>query len=198
MLQTLTPLLLRVCRSVDALRRLLILVVIAGLVPAIRATVTSKRHYDVPAGDAVVTLREFVEQSGEQVIYLVPKVHGVKTHAVKGEYTAREVIERMVANTVLVVVQEEKTGALMVNRALPTRPPPDRSSPSKSNTSTQNEPSRTMNSKNVFKLLSGWLVAAAASGQAVDPGTVNTDPGGETLRLEAFMVTGSNILRRAK
>lgn len=195
MLQTLTPFLLRVCRSVDALRRWLILVVIAGLVPATRATLASKRHYDVPAGDAVVTLREFVEQSGEQVIYLVPKVHGVKTHAVKGEYTAREVIERMVANTVLVVVQEEKTGALMVNRALPTRPPPDRSSPSKSNTSTQNEPSRTMNSKNVFKLLSGWLVAAAASGQAVDPAAINTDPGGETVRLEAFTVTGSNIRR---
>jgi len=34
----------------------------------------AKRHYVLPGGDAAAKLRQFVEQSGEQVVYLVPKV----------------------------------------------------------------------------------------------------------------------------
>src|SRR5688500_750675 len=126
MLPLLNPFLLRVSRSVDPLRRLLILIVVAALLPAMRGAITgAKRHYEVAGGDAATTLRHFVEQSGEQVIYLVPKVRGVKTNPVKGQFTAREVLERMVANTGLVVVQDEKTGALMINRAgRPEQPAP--------------------------------------------------------------------------
>jgi len=32
----------------------------------------------------------------------------VTTHAVKGEFTAREVLDRMVRNTALVIVRDEK------------------------------------------------------------------------------------------
>ena len=83
MTQTLTPYVLRVSRSVDSLRRLLLLLVLAALVPGARAA-AAKRNYEVAAGDAAATLRQFAEQSGEQVIYVVPKVRGVRTHAVKG------------------------------------------------------------------------------------------------------------------
>jgi iron complex outermembrane receptor protein len=111
------PLLLRVCRSCDVLRRLVVLLVVAALVPAARpAAAAAKRTFALSAGDAAVTLRQFAEQSGEQVIYVVPKVRGVKTNPVHGEFTAREVLERMLANTELVIVQDRKTGAWLVQR----------------------------------------------------------------------------------
>ena len=117
MLPTTAPFILRVCRSVDALRRLVMLLVLAALAAALRAAPAPvKRSYSIPAGDAGVTLREFVEQSGEQLVYVVTTVRQVKTNAVKGEFTGREVLERMLLNTALTVVEDKKTGALMVRR----------------------------------------------------------------------------------
>jgi iron complex outermembrane recepter protein len=126
MLQTATPFLIRVCRSADPLRRLVLLIVLVALVPAMRGTAsTVKRHYEVSAGDAANTLRQFVAQSGEQIVYLLPRVRGVKTNALKGEFTAREALEQMLANTALVVVEDRRTGALLINRV----PPRGHSSP---------------------------------------------------------------------
>src|SRR5690348_8629821 len=126
MLPLLTPFFLRVCRSVDAWRRTLIFLVLAALMPALRAATSAapaKRHYQLAGGDAATTLRQFVEQSGEQIVYVVPKVQGVKTNPVDGEFTAREVLERMVARTDLIVVQDEKTGALTIKRVTPAPAP---------------------------------------------------------------------------
>jgi len=126
MLRSFPTFLFRVCHSVDALRRSLILLVVVVMVPlACAAAKTAKRLYEVAAGDAATTLKQFAEQSGQQVVYVVPKVRGVRTNPVKGEFTAREAIDRMVAKTSLVVVQDEKTGALMINRAASPEPLPD-------------------------------------------------------------------------
>ncbi|MFA5263392.1 MAG: TonB-dependent receptor plug domain-containing protein, partial [Opitutaceae bacterium] len=92
------------------------LVAVLPAAAAAKDNEVAKRSYDLPAGDASATLAQFVEQSGEQVVYLVNKVRGVQTNAVKGEMTAREALGRMTAGTTLVVVQDEKTGALTVKR----------------------------------------------------------------------------------
>ncbi len=76
----------------------------------------AKRSYDVPAGDAAKTLKEFSAQAGAQIAYPSAKVRGVQTNAVKGSLTAREALEQMLAGTDLVVVQNEATGALTVRR----------------------------------------------------------------------------------
>ena len=149
MLQTVTPYVLRVCRSVDTLRRLVILLVLAVCVETLQSAAwgapAATLSYDIPAGDAARTLRQFVEQSGEQIIYLVPKVRGVRTNPVKGEFTAREVLQRMVANTSLVVVQDEKTGALLINRVTPTRQP---APPAATSQPTDNPPSQKSSQRN--------------------------------------------------
>lgn len=77
---------------------------------------TPKKTYNVPLGEAASTLKQFTEQSGEQVVYLVDTVRGVATNAVAGDYTAREALDAMLAGTRLEVVQDEKTGALTVRR----------------------------------------------------------------------------------
>ncbi len=104
-----------------------------GLLPALfRALVLSaftflsafaadntKRSYDLPAGDAPVTLRRFSEISGRETLFAAEAVRGVRTNAVKGEFTAREAIERMLVRTELTAEADERTGALAVKRAAP-------------------------------------------------------------------------------
>ncbi|MEO6568302.1 MAG: TonB-dependent receptor, partial [Opitutaceae bacterium] len=108
------------CRSVDAVRRLIVLLVLAALGSVVRAAASDPyRDFHLPAGDAATTLRQFVEQSGEQLLFLVPKVRGVQTNPVEGSFTAREALQRMVANTGLAIVPDEKSGALLINRASP-------------------------------------------------------------------------------
>ena len=108
---------LRVCRSYNTLRKALILCLLAAVAPVLHAASSpAKKTYELAAGDASATLKHFVEQSGEQVLFLVNRVRGVKTNPVKGDFTAREALDRMVANTGLAVVEDAKTGALMINR----------------------------------------------------------------------------------
>ena len=158
--QTLTPFLLRVCRSVDALRRVILLLVLAAFsAPATHAAESSGvRRYQLGAGDAEHTLRQFVEQSGEQVVYVVTKIRGVTTNPLAGEFTAREALNRLVARTSLLVVEDAKSGALMVNRA-----GNDESSAAKSTqapTTGKNPQESPMKKQKVFSVVGAWLALA--------------------------------------
>jgi hypothetical protein len=73
--------------------------------------------FDVPAGDVDTTLRKFAVQSGQQMIYPTRLAEGVQTQAVKGRFTAREALDRMLADTTLSAWQDEQTGALAVGLA---------------------------------------------------------------------------------
>ncbi|MBI5424006.1 MAG: TonB-dependent receptor [Opitutae bacterium] len=77
----------------------------------------TKKTYSISAGAASATLAAFTEQSGEQIVYPVEIVRGVRTNAVKGELSARAALEQLVAGTDLVVVQDASTGALGLRRA---------------------------------------------------------------------------------
>lgn len=130
MLKPSTSLVAFVIRSADSLRRAVVLLVLAAWLPAVRAASSAvRRHYEISSGDAAGTLREFVERSGVQIVYLVTKVSGVTTNPVAGEYTAREALELMVEMTGLVVVEDASSGALAVYRrgpkASPAAPQPE-------------------------------------------------------------------------
>jgi len=73
------------------------------------------KSFDLPAGDAAATLKQFTEQSGVQLVYLVDKVRGAITSPVKGSMTAREALTLMLVGTDLEVVQDARSGALMIN-----------------------------------------------------------------------------------
>jgi iron complex outermembrane receptor protein len=74
------------------------------------------KTYNLPADDAARTLKAFSDQSGEQIVYPVEQVRGVKTNAVRGELSARAALDQMLKDTGLVAVQDEKTGALAVKK----------------------------------------------------------------------------------
>ncbi len=97
-----------------ALRRLFALLSLSVLTGF---SAEGKKSFDVPAGDAVATLKQAAQQGGVQIMFPAATVQGVKTNAVKGEFAPREVLDRMLDKTGLVIVQEEKTGALSVQRA---------------------------------------------------------------------------------
>ena len=151
-----TQFLLRMCQWVHALRRFVILTVIVAMASSVRAAPT-KRVYDIEAGDAAQTLRQFVHQSGEQVIYVVPKVRGVRTNSVQGEYTVREVLERLLDRTALVVVEDEKTGALIINRVTSATPRTRSENELSVAPPSPNREPKTMKSRNPLVLFAAWL-----------------------------------------
>lgn len=78
----------------------------------------AKRSFDLPAGDAAKTLRSFSEQSGEQIIFPVEQVRGVRTQAVKGQLSTREALDQMLAGTALVAEEDKVTGAFAVRKGV--------------------------------------------------------------------------------
>ena len=77
---------------------------------------SGKKNYAIAPADAAESLKQFVEQSGEQVFYLLKNVQGVKTNAVNGQLTAREALHLLVARTKLEVVEDSRSGAFTVRR----------------------------------------------------------------------------------
>jgi len=96
---------------------------------AVHAAPISKKNFDLPAGEATITLKAFSEQSGEQIVYPVELVRGQQTNAVRGELTARDALDAMLEKTGLVAVQDEKTGALAVKKVAAPEAPKDMARP---------------------------------------------------------------------
>ena len=73
-------------------------------------------RFDIPAGAAEQTLRQFSVQSGVQLAFATDVVRGVRTNPVRGEFPPADALESMVAGTPLVVVRDEKPGAFAIRR----------------------------------------------------------------------------------
>lgn len=111
--------------SCDRLIRLACAAVFSlGLTISLAAAEAAKKSFSLPDGDAATTLKAFSQQSGEQIVYPVEQVRGVKTRAVNGEFTTREALNHMLNGTGLSAVQDEKTGALAVTRKAPAESKP--------------------------------------------------------------------------
>lgn len=83
----------------------------------------ARRNFDIVAENAVPMLKRFTAQSGEQLLYSVDAVEGVQLNEVRGSFTAREALERMVRGTPLRVAVDRRNGALTLVRANGDRDP---------------------------------------------------------------------------
>ncbi len=72
------------------------------------------KYYEIAAGDAKDTLQEFARISGEQILYLVSRVEGYQTSAIKGSYSSKEALERMLGESGLNYIVDEETHAFMI------------------------------------------------------------------------------------
>lgn len=77
-----------------------------------------RMSFDVPAGEAESTLRQFAEQSRRELVYPADALRGVHTNAVKGRFSPLEAINRMLADTGFVVVEDQRTAALAIRRKI--------------------------------------------------------------------------------
>lgn len=147
-----------------------------------------KKTFRLPEGDASVTLRQFSRQSGEQIIYPIDLVRGVRTNPVNGEFAPRAALERMAEGTDLIVIQDESTGALTVGRSKRPGPtqPPDATNPKMQSTPT---PKHSMTKKTpLASLLVGFLAISVgpADGQQVAP---PAPPKEDVIELSPFTVS---------
>jgi outer membrane receptor protein involved in Fe transport len=99
-----------------SLQRLVCLLGLLLCVHALGAAETTVKAFAVPAGDAAVTLKVYVEQSGEQIAYLVDTVRGVRTNPVNGTFAPREALKHMLDGTPLIVRQDKRSDAVTINR----------------------------------------------------------------------------------
>lgn len=90
----------------------------ACLSPAARAAspFDEPKTFDVPAGNAVDTLKRAALQAGLEIVYSAETVRDVKTNAISGQYSPRDALSRMLEGTDLYVVQDDRTGAMSVLR----------------------------------------------------------------------------------
>lgn len=76
-------------------------------------------QFDIPAGSAERSLKEFSVQSGAEVLFVTDAVASETCREVHGALSSREALDRMLAGTRLVETQDKKTGAFRVLRADP-------------------------------------------------------------------------------
>ncbi len=78
-------------------------------------------RFDLPAEGAEAALKRFSQQAGVEVLFPTGVVAGVRTTAVRGDMTAREAIDAMLAGTALVAVAGKNTESLTVRRKPPAK-----------------------------------------------------------------------------
>jgi outer membrane receptor protein involved in Fe transport len=144
------------------------------------------RTFDVPAGDAADTLKRFAVQAQREIMFPAESVAGVKTHAVKGALTPRQALDRMVADTGLTVVEDPKTGAVMIIRAL--RPPSSAPPPKPPTEPPSGKSPKMSKHTNPFTLLGSWLAVALASAQAADTPPAEIAASDPAITLTPFEV----------
>ena len=148
-----------------------------------QAEETARKSFDLASGDAASTLKRFADESGRQVVFLVDAVRGITTNAVRGAYTVREALTLLIADTGLVLAEDAKSGALMVNRTGNEGAPAAKSKSIPTPTAKKNSQESPMKKPNVFSILGVWFAITASTVQAQGPANPETT-GTLHLKLE--------------
>ncbi|MBE7537468.1 MAG: TonB-dependent receptor [Opitutaceae bacterium] len=85
-----------------------------------------KITFDLPAGEASQTLKQFAQQAQREILFPVQPVGGVQTNDVHGEFSVGEALDRLLSGTELTALVDTKTGAIVIKRVsspnAPSRP----------------------------------------------------------------------------
>lgn len=71
---------------------------------------------DIPAGDASVALKQFSRLTGRETLFAAEAVRGIRTNAVKGEFSPGDALAQMIAGTPLKAVADGTTGAFALKQ----------------------------------------------------------------------------------
>jgi iron complex outermembrane receptor protein len=133
--------------------------------------------FDLTAGEAAETLKRFGAQAVREIMFPAEAVAGVTTNAIKGDFTARDALERMVAGTGLTIAEDEPSGALMIFRAAVPKLP-GAVAPTKPNSISPptTDSSKSMNRKTPLAFLGALFAFVSAPAQTAPAGTAQIDP----------------------
>jgi iron complex outermembrane recepter protein len=160
----------RVARTILAL--LLAVPVLAGA-----AADSAKFTFQLPAEAAEVALKRFSEQSGRQVVFPSDVAQGIRTSAVRGEFTPAEALTKMLAGTPLRAVLNERTGAWAIVREESTGPNAVRAAQPSGRPAQNTVSSASANSDQAVELSpfvvneesdSGWLATSTLAGSRMN------------------------------
>ncbi len=169
----------------------------AGLARA--ETADERRRFSIPEGDAGASLQLFAEQSGLQILYPPQVVHGVRTHAVEGEFTSREALAQMLDGTVIAAGEVKSVVFTLRRRSDASGPAsriessnPDQRTPTSvlPNGNTHPNPMKSKQRRSFLAATLGVVAASISHAQAVAPATA-TPASESVVTLSPFQVDGS-------
>lgn len=183
------------------LRSSRMLVCVVLVVVAAVAAQEPRWHFDLPAGDAAITLRQFAEVTGREILFAAEAVRGVQTAPVRGEFNATEALQRMLANTNLQAVTEQAIAVRRIPASNGTGPTAGTAGPSRSQLPDAPETippkhseSPAVKNRSLLALLAAWLfVSSSANAQ----NTATTEAVGTLTGSVSNAATG-NLLEGAK
>ena len=159
------------------------------LLPAASAAEPAPRAFDLPAGDAAVTLKAFAAQSGEQLLYSPDDVQGVRTHAVRGDLAPLAALERMLGGTPLRARRDEAARAI----AITLRPAVPGSSAWPTQTDSNPKKKRSLLTILAAALALGPAASAAESNGSIS-GRVQNVVSGQFLNNARVAVRGTDLV----
>ncbi len=157
---------------------------------------TGRRRFDLAAGEAQQTLKTFAAQADREIMFPADALAGIRTNAVKGNFTPRDALDRLVAHSGLTVVEDARTGAFVVNRttSLSRAAPPTQQKP------IAEEASKSMQRKNPLVVIGTWLALLLTPAQAQE-----SDRSASVAPVTTGVITGTisnaatrNLLEGAK
>ena len=141
------------------LRALLLILCFGGPISRLQGADSGRRTFALAAGTAEMTLEQFSEQAGVQIVFLLGDMHGVTTNPVQGSFAIRDALDRLVARTGLRVEVEGKSGAYVIKRdRIPQSPTSPRTKP----------PNPPMKTSVTARLTAALAVLATAVSSACD------------------------------
>ncbi|WP_414663960.1 TonB-dependent siderophore receptor [Horticoccus sp. 23ND18S-11] len=161
------------------------------------AAESGRRSFDVPAGDAVVSLKRFATQSGEQLLYSPDDVSGIRTQAVQGEFVPLAALDRMLERTPLKARQDAATRAIAITSGTPSRAPP--ASPPETPPAVPSKPfsastpaETPVKTRSLLTSLATWFAAAGVAEAQVPAPASAPVADSQVVTLNAFTVSASD------
>lgn len=157
------------------------------LIPAALAAADSTpRAFDIPAGSATATLKQFAAQSGEQLLYSPDDVGSVQTPAVRGEFQPLAALAALLDRTPLQARQDEKAKAIAITALPPPRAPPLTAPPPAPPPSSPLSPPAapsSMKKRTVLSVLASlFTLGLSGSAQTADPTASVPDSASSAVR----------------
>ncbi len=149
------------------------------------AAAETVRPFDIPAGDAAETLKLAARQGGLEIAFFAETVRGVQTPALRGAFSTRDALARLLAGTGLSLVGDASAGTVTIRREGPGAAAQD---PSSASSPTAQNSALTMKSRSLLSALAGWLALGDAANGQIAPAPA-AGPAEETVTMSVFEVS---------